>query len=157
MLAEEHSAMLTGGDSFCYVNIDPGPGDVGLVALAHHGQYPVYDVRVRLLDADDKRTPTYLDPYPNTLMEKDMGTIAPEPEIVHVVGSVVLPPTAERKQYDVLISTRSTSLSQRIFLQRMNGRWSRAWRVKKSSTGATLLEWADDRFPRDENGKAGFW
>lgn len=86
----------------------------------HSGKYPVYDVRVRVLDADDKRPPTYADPYPNQLMERDMGTIAPEADVVHVIGSVVLPPTAERKKFSVHIDTRSASLSQTIFFQRVN-------------------------------------
>lgn len=157
MLAEEHSAMLTGGDSFCYVAMDSGGGDVGLAMLVHEGKYPVYDVRVRILDADQKNSPTYLDPYPNTLIKQDMGTIAPERDIPHPIGAIPLPQAAKRKKFGVLLDTRSGSFTETIFFQRIGNNWSRAWQVRKSSTKATLIEWADERFLRNAEGRPEFW
>ena len=51
-LQERISDLITGGDSFCYFQIGAfAPGaNRGILMAIHHGDYPVYDVKARMVD-----------------------------------------------------------------------------------------------------------
>ncbi|MHC4277591.1 MAG: hypothetical protein ACYSWY_08925 [Planctomycetota bacterium] len=46
------ASAVTGGDSFCYLDLAIGDGTTNTPALmlVHQGEYPVYDVSVRIVD-----------------------------------------------------------------------------------------------------------
>ena len=50
---------ITGGDSYCYVQLGNASRHGALLAVIHQGAYPLYNVTVRIADLDDgNRQPT---------------------------------------------------------------------------------------------------
>lgn len=152
-LTKEQNSLLTGGDSFVYVQFYPKSKLIGVIPV---GKYPVYDVRLMISDPDktkpvDFRTATLRDVL-SLAQTVEVGNISPNfPRFdwYYDLGS------NKSKNLSVQIFARNGSYIQSIKLRTMkDGTWSRAWRVRDVRHPEKLLmQHVDPDFPEINKGK----
>jgi hypothetical protein len=73
---DEIAAMVTGGDSFCYVSLAIGDGttDSPDVVIEHEGKYPLYDVSIQMVDLEKLRR----------IKTENLGTLTDARTFLHV-------------------------------------------------------------------------
>ena len=158
---EETIGSVMGGDSYCYVNLQVGGGGekgwwMADPSVDCSGNYSMYDVSVRLYDPDV---------YANLEHSLSLQEIQ-ERDIFLSVGnirsgaSVTIPQThpldlreRDKKVLRADISARNGFFKEEFLLRKVGDHWLRALRVFKGFSNDLIYEWADQDFPRDNNGK----
>ena len=153
------ASAVTGGDSFCYLDLAIGDGTTNTPALmlVHQGEYPVYDVSVRIVDLQKfnvvKKSLT-LETMAETQTVLPVGNVSPRQ--APVLGKCTLPNT-QQQSFNVFISARNGFVTQLIRLQRIKGFWKSATKVTRKiyeeNKSVVLLEKVDPEFPRDNTGQ----
>ena len=153
-------ASVTGGDSFCYISLQLGDGATNTpdILVVHEGQYPLYDVQIRIVDLDKMEQIKNRDKL--TLRE-----IMEQTEDRLEIGNLSLGqarfmsainlPEADIKRFNFFITARNGFVTQLIRLRRINALWKSATKVTREHEGEeqVLLEKVDPEFPRDESGQ----
>lgn len=158
----ELRALMTGGDSFCYVETMPdsdGSPDQLRLFAQHQGKYPLYDVSLDIFDKDEfqrltkEKNVVSMEARFLASKQKDIGTISPK--MMVYVGKLQMPPQLDRKAFIVNINARNGYFTQKHTLARVHERWLEAIRVTQEQHGKTsvLYEHTDDGFPVDQLGK----
>lgn len=164
-LAKQNISEVTGGDSFCYVDIRELALSGGLlqVALLGKGKNPVSDVNIRIVDLDvmdeafksgalenlRKAEITLSFPHPARYsgFSKPLYRFKPEPNQVS-------------KRYNVFINARNGTFTELVRLRRIDGQWSTAIRVSASyydKRSGLVLEDIDRTFPMETLGSDTDW
>lgn len=158
-LSRTIAASVTGGDSFCYLDLGLGDGMINtpLLTLVHQGKYPLYDVGIRIVDLEK------LDLVKGDSKLEKMALVGKNLNVGNVGPSQAQPmeelqlPSADRQGYNVFISARNGFVTQLIRLQRINGYWKLATKVTRDfyedKKSVVLLEKVDPEFPRDKTGQ----
>ncbi|MBV9928513.1 MAG: hypothetical protein JOZ96_26090 [Acidobacteria bacterium] len=149
--------LVTGGDSYCYLNAF-GTANYRDLILIHQGDFPLYDLQIRVVDLDkfDEITKANPNPSREQLSKAEyvhyLGTL--NPNQAHIIGNLRLPTDKDEKGYNVFILARNGEFSEPLRFHRANGMWLQAFRVEKSGENPpkTLIEKIDDGFPRNEKG-----
>lgn len=120
---QETKDLLSGGDSFCRVSLGVGDGtrDVGDLRLIHEGEYPLYNVKVKIIysySSVDGRI---------QMLSKEMGELNPQDNLP--LGKIELPTEVDEAYYIVIVSARNGVLQQKISIKRIDGAWRTATRV----------------------------
>jgi hypothetical protein len=130
-LSEDSIANITGGDSFCLVNISPENGQVW---LSSKGRYHIYEADVRVVDVD-------------ALFEaRNNGTIAdarsfeqrfPTLPIVHqgmgyAIGTYLLKGAKDYRRFNIFIYARNGVFTELLRLKRQGSIWVSATIVSVS-------------------------
>jgi len=154
---------VTGGDSFCYYmhGFPVGTTNTLMSTLIHVGQFPLYDLHIRIVDGnkmDEVRTRT-----PGPISRQDVRlteTLIDEPTFFktgqgdpyHHRSFLRLPTKGDSQSYSIFFTARNGSWHQEVSLRRVGGRWKLATRVKKwGGEEPTLFENISPDFPRYEN------
>ncbi len=150
------AASVTGGDSFCFLTLgtwDNVP-DRALLMVNHQGEYPLYDVAIRMVDVQRYQREVAAGQVGLSRQSEtsfSIGNLSPNSS--QVLGNWPLPSTDEQG-YNVFFNARNGFFTQEIRMRRVNGLWKQAMRVTKTETGNPLLyEQIDPEFPRDEQGQ----
>jgi hypothetical protein len=152
---KETIAHILGGDSFCYVVLANITANTALLGVIHEGQYPLYDVAVRIVDLEkaarlsemsSREMMTQADTYLN------IGNIGPSQSAFR--GHWELP-NADQQGYNIFISARNGFVTQLLRLRRVNGEWKSATKVRRDidQDAIVLYERIDPEFPRDAAGQ----
>lgn len=158
-LSEKVSETLTGGDSFCYLQLIRFDGDPTLsqTALIHSGKYPLYDVSLTIIDPDE--------PYRMEKGKLDWNDVINKQHVIRVgnlspnqttiVQGLTLP-QRDIIRLNILISARNGFISERLRSVRQGDKWAQA--LTANTVGTTdaakvLIEMIDDAFPRNAEGK----
>jgi hypothetical protein len=159
-LTEQALTAVTGGDSYCTVEFFPYEAHNIFNVLIHNkGEYPLYDIRVQLIDADALEQPLV-----NTLGESEkrgetfnVGTIPANR--TRYLTDIEIKGT-DRKRYGIRIWARNGYFGTSLHLKRLNGHWYRAWITKGFyATDQPLSDQriferkADGGYPKDEKGE----
>ena len=104
------------------------------------------------------RAPTVeeIQKFSNSTMTQDVGLLGPPGTIIRFEPLISFSPDRERVTYSVHLYTQFQEFYQHLKLQKVNGRWSQAYRVHKRGTGKdkiVLHESIDGDFPKDSSGK----
>lgn len=156
-LTKDSLAAITGGDSFCRVNLlgrDDAQGPT--VVVIHQGRYPLYEVAVRFADLRRWGQPLPPGMTAAQLLATDPqfhpGTLAPTS--ASQVGRVpALRDDAEG--FNVFFSARNGFWMQKVRLRRVAGAWVMATRVVRDGgqpTEAVIFEKVDNGFPANAGG-----
>jgi hypothetical protein len=153
--------LVTGGDSYCYLNA-LGAGDVQDLVLVHQGDYPLYDLQIRIVDLEKfdaiaKANPRVtLEELSKADLVHYLGTLNPNQAVR--IGNLTLPPDKDEKGYNVFILARNGELAELLRFRRINGAWLRALRVQRSESSQPqiLIERVENGFPRNETGEVSW-
>jgi hypothetical protein len=164
-LTRKNAALVTGGNSFCYVTLAAvdDTTNIGGMAVVQKGEYPLYDVSVDVTDlrefqrAVDAGTLTISNMPRRTWNIGNLRSGASQ-----IVGPWQLP-DVERKGYNIFISARNGHFSEMLRLAKVDGQWQQAIRVTRTEKGVSLVihEQVSPAFPRNEQGEiewdSGVW
>ena len=151
---------ITGGDSYCYIQLQVGGGEGGWISnpfLVCEGDHSMYDVSFRLYDPDD-----FNDVEPGLSMEEffkkdifsaeagNLGVGRAKPFLLtrrlDLTG-------VDRKILRADISARNGFFSEELLLKKVDDRWLRAMRLYRGNSSDLIREWAEPDFPKDTNDK----
>ncbi len=153
-LNREIVASVTGGDSFCYLIELLGDPNRPFRCVNHQGQYPLYDVTIRISDLDKLEAlkgDLTLEKIAQTETYLKVGNLGPGQG--RFMGMWELADT-DQKRYNIFISARNGFFTQLLRFRRVKGRWVRATKVyRESEEEKVLLEKIQPEFPRDESGQ----
>lgn len=130
-LSKQGISVATGGDSFCYV-IFTKPRDVsGFMMAVSHGNYPLHDVEIRVVDLEAFTAANHLgdiaNPYAGSVGNR-IDTFPPK--TAQPIGSFLLG-MAKKKSFNIFFLAVNGSWEEELRLQKINGVWLEAIRVKK--------------------------
>jgi hypothetical protein len=152
---------VTGGDSFCYVMpiVDDSSGRTTLM-LMHQGNFPVYNISLRVLDLTKMEILPFDNLFPkNNMSKQEWETLMKKRDIqsefnslrekatMRLELSILIPGSAyefarfripnelNEQKYLVHIFTRNAKLSQNIIYRRIKGLWRRSMRVSRDIGG----------------------
>jgi hypothetical protein len=154
----------TGGDSFCYV-VFGGDGSPG--ALVHGGQYPLSDVRMRIVDLDkfaravnDSRG----NGRPFTLADIQQAEQLVLMGNVPAKSSAILPQTiftpalseGQVLKFNLFFSAKNGFWEESVMIRRIDGKRRQALRVVRTigKQNKVLHESIDPLYPRNQHGNA---
>jgi hypothetical protein len=150
------NATVTGGDSFCYITIEmvDNSNNVRMWAISH-GQYPVYDAAVRIVDLEKfgemmKKDQHSLDDIIKNEIHIAVGNMPPASAMSVGKGNLGV---GNEKKYNVFISARNGFFTELIRLKRVDGKWKEAIKVKDKNNDVVLYEKIDEQFPGLVDGK----
>ena len=126
---------ITGGDSFCFV-ILPADGALAGAAnltLQQQGETPVYDVTIRIVDAD-KETWTYRGLAKSRV---HVGTVT-KGELVVLEDEISFQPGDVSRNFNFFISTRNGFYVQKIRMRKVSGQWESATRIYRTKNPGFL-------------------
>jgi hypothetical protein len=150
---------ITGGDSYCYLQLGNANRNNALLAIIHQGNYPMYDVTVRIVDLDEFEQNRGA---PN--LASALGKVVPignlAPGQASMQGPIILP-NRDILRYNIFISARNGMFTQLLRMLYVNGTWKSAMRVQKDNYSdadpdaqpTILKEEIDPQFPRNRNGQ----
>lgn len=158
-LAQENISSVIGGNSFCYIAFD-GILDTGAsVVVVSQGKYPLYDVDVRIVDAqllmNGKDSAEY------NIATKVIGDLA-QP-VAMQIGSIPFKTSGDRQQLNIFFHGRNGFWQQLLRLRKVGGQWREASIVdetpdpKRFPKGAILMRRVDKQFPPEELLKDKDW
>jgi len=136
LLAQRHlEAVQTGGDTFCYwmlYNFDLVQSIARDFVIIRCGEYPLYDVRFRILDMNDNRE----------IMSRQWGEINAPADFLNIQW--ILPESA---YYRIFFHARNGSWHQDLLLKRSTsaGCWLAATCVR-GNMGEIRFEYIDNCF-----------
>jgi hypothetical protein len=155
---EQAIAHITGGNSFCYVDflLSNPPSNTPRLIILQQGDYPVYDVGIRIVDLEKfdlvKGNLTW-EAKQQTETIFSIGTIGSQHSMIREPWP--LPRDKDQQRYNVFISHRYGHFDELLRLRRVNGKWTRAIKVRKlvGREYVDLHEVIDATFPRDASGQ----
>jgi hypothetical protein len=154
-LNREIKDSVIGGDSFCYVVLSNLSARTALLGVIHQGQYPVYDVGIRIVDLEkyDRLGGTItLEKMAQTDTRLNVGNLGPSQTAMWLSWPL---PDADQQRYNIFISARNGFVTQILRLRRVNGEWKSATKVQRDfdQNAVVLYERIDPEFPRDTAGQ----
>lgn len=164
-LSREIAASVTGGDTFAYLLPAPGLSfkDSVTLLLNRDGDYPLYDVEIRISDQAkvDEFVRRHFDPSGKARPDFSLkGFFAGQ--TVLKVGNVGINqgwaydgfrlPDPEHFNLGIFVQARNGSVSQRLAMRRINGEIKWASIVRRDRDNALLVRMVDPGFPVDPAG-----
>jgi len=160
-LTKRNADYVIGGDSYCYFIFCTWPNRASWL-LCHNGDYPLYDLEIRILDiikrdklakerpgyitANHNREAETIQPY-GTLIPHDNRSLFKEDSFE----------TDEMKLYRITFFARNGSWYENVCFIKKNGKWEHAWYLSLRSSithrflpeGAKTREGRSEGFPED--------
>lgn len=171
---------ITGGESFCYLELlrIQDLSEKRMLSVAHQGNYPVYDVKMSIMDKIKYKkltrektksgyaTSDILKAQSDASIHFDLGNLPPdstkplrnESENVFIDLSDL-----DHLEFQVTINARNGFIYQDLILKKINEDWKKASRVlghpdrfdDKRSDRSLLID-IDDGFPLNEDGEVNW-
>lgn len=153
--AEETIAHISGGDSYPWVQFCGigSPNTWGLIVM-NHGNYPLYDVTVRITDLQQLAQAN----DPSSISAAAVGTMKHVGNMIPSQSNIVF--TADVKDYselsfNIFFTARNGLFSQLLRVKKINDSWQSAIKVMNKD-GYTLSEIVCELFPRDADGNVNW-
>lgn len=161
-LSKQAISTATGGDSFCYLHVQPTEsGTEWVPSFFHSGKYPIYGVQTRVVD---------LEKFREILKEHQRLTFRDASETLINVGDMTVGTSlpmwniripwsdAPAHAFNVFFSGRNGLWDQQIRLRKINGQWVRATIVQKRTgkKSEILFSQIDQSFPRNAKGQVNW-
>jgi hypothetical protein len=144
-----------GGDSFGYIAaVNPWTPNNWIPTFAFKGKHPLYGVKARIVNADNKFTET-----PFTVQEAikfltqdtiDVGDVAAD-EHMGLAFDRPIPMSNGSGSFNIFFSARNGSWSESLKLVNMNGKYLQAIQVRRGDK--VIFEQIADGFPRNQKGE----
>ena len=151
--SRQESALITGGDSFCYLTVFGYPTDQPIVPIIIvAGDYPLYDLEYRIYDLDEPLQPRIVNGQ-----EVGLGTTYSAgnmpPQSTRLVGTT-FPVKPGTRRFNIFFVARNGFFNEALRLvpdqKTKGGSWLKAIQVTKNNK--VVLESIDPTFPRGPDG-----
>jgi len=145
------TGFITGGDSMCYLSSVPdSDGRLAPLIVMHVGQYPLYDVSMRLVDLGvfDQLMAAGRTDFDKAEVVHGIGDLIPGH--VKVVPAMYFMGTGDVRKFNVFYTARNGAFVQRLRFRRVDGSWLRATKVDGLHAH---FEEVQDGYPRNEAGE----
>jgi hypothetical protein len=158
-LAKENISTVTGGDSYCWMDISFQFGRPTLTFI-QSGKYTLYNVTARIVDVNRMRK--QLERHQPISLSDDIWLDLGEVQVGRAFfrHDVLLPFSDEEAQsFNIFFGARNGMWTQELRLRKVAGQWSSALRVWFSSIGGStppdkpVFEQGREGFPRNEKGQ----
>jgi hypothetical protein len=150
-LNKQTAASVIGGDSFAYMAFLL-QFDVPRLILFHEGNYPLYDVSVRISDLDKTKGRTYSISDLENELHFNIGNVAPHNSRMLVPISL----SNDSLRWNIFFSARNGFFTELLRMRRVNGKWKTALKVvtnpMRGEERKTLFEKVDPDYPVGKNG-----
>jgi hypothetical protein len=123
------AASVTGGDSYCYLTLSHlGPNNA-IIVIVHQGNYPLYDVSIRMVDLDKYEEVSRK--FPNSTFESlklsetniPVGNLSPgQARLMHSMQTS----TADKFRHNIFISARNGMFTELLRFAKVEGVWKSA-------------------------------
>jgi hypothetical protein len=155
-ISNESAALITGGDSFCYVVNEGVPNPPFPAVVFKSGEYPLYDVHMRIVNLIEPFRPLQVSPGSKpfdlgiTLQLGDfpIGGAAREIEFP-------LPAKGDRASFNVFFDAHNGFWIENLRLRLVKGEWRKAIQVFRSLPNKKeqyLYKETDKGFPTESDG-----
>lgn len=155
-LAEDSIGTMTGGSSFCFLEMDPRGGPL---LFPHRGKYPLYEVDARIVDlqkvnefARQNKGTSEMANVTKLDINIHIGTITPNSS-AGAPNVLAIDDAATRQSLNIFFHGRNGFWTQLLRARKVNGQWLKATRVFAYDMKEKKLESIDDGFPRLPNGE----
>lgn len=144
---------VTGGDSFPWIQVamvDPKT-DQGMLMVNHHGDHPLYDVSVRIVDLNiffQIQGAHTLSTFQLSDTNINIGNLISGHSMSLRGWSIKHSPA---QSYNVFFAARNGSFTQLVRMRKINGKWLTATKVSNQNN-EVLHEQIDTNFPRNIDG-----
>lgn len=146
-------AAMTGGTSYCiadFHNMAIG-STKGLLSITHRGNYPLYDVQIKIVDIDELQRLVAEDSkigLTSATQIFNLGTVGGGLDHMRWVNLQL--GEASPRSYNIFFSARNGSWTQQLRIVKLEDRWVTASRVHPP--GQEPFDFAYDDFPRNPDG-----
>ena len=131
------AATISGGDSFCYGTFAASGNDESAhLKLVLHGTYPIYDLRVRIVDLD----------FPDDPDNEEEARIGTLPVDVNAFVGNAIKLNLPKKHYTVQFMCRGGIFTQHLRSTKVGDRWVSATRVYRGKD--VVFESVGEGYPR---------
>ena len=142
-------SQMTGGTSFCYVNVAENYLGIKNLVVSHQGEYPLYDLTLRVVDLDKfnehSGNPEYAHTYEKSFF---ISTLLPKQDsFLHDGGFFN---QAEGGSFNIFFSARNGMFHELLRYKKINNEWVTAIKVEGEKT---LLESVADNYPKNTAGE----
>lgn len=158
-LQQESFGAITGGDSFAEMAIqipDPKTGAVAMPLFIHHGKFPLYDVKARVVDVGETKRLFEANNNAAAMValngtNLNVGNLTPG----FAIGPVTAleHPSGQDFKYNIFFVARNGAWIQQLRMSWVGNGWARANRISGLSEGKVLLEEISDNYPRGQSGE----
>ena len=152
-LSREIANSVTGGPTVCY--LAPMGGSPNIVTLVSSGDFPLYDVSVRIVDLElfeaKKNEPFTLDSIRKNEVSLDLGGMPPKS--ARILGPL-LQLSGETRRWNIFFSARNGFFTQLLRMKKVDGVWKSAIRVTRDTGKGSevAFEQITDGYPRGADG-----
>lgn len=142
-------AYITGGRSVCYLSAPIDGNDaINYMMLIHHGDHPLYNVVLRVVDVEDfdrNKDNWSLRDISKSEFVRECGDLIPQHaspvDLQFSLGD------GDSRNFNIFFSARNGTFAQLLRLRRVNGKWLSATMV--DVMGDVRYEEIDEGFPRN--------
>jgi hypothetical protein len=143
---------LTGGDSYCYVNLLPENGNTFQIIIVNEGEYPIPDVSIRMVDRQ-KFGPPGSESADSLMRATTVLNLDRMPAARAVIMGEGNYPTSDKQDFIIFIEAQNRSVLEYFSSRRVEERWVSAYKIMSKDEKETLLQRSDPAFPRDTSGQ----
>jgi len=137
---------VTGGASFCYVEVGRQGDDQSIWMLIQSGPFPMYTMQVRIVDLDTFHN----DPHTGRMSERYFAVDELPVGLAKTLDWHSLGP-GDSRRFNIFMNARNGTIFQQILLRRINSDWLLATKIEVC--GKIVRQSVDDGFPRDAAGR----
>jgi hypothetical protein len=161
-LSEAIANTATGGDSFCYMQFEGASLGRGspIPWFTQQGQYPLYDVGVRIADVDaskkaqDERKSHYMIDFLDMDLNLQLGNLAKDSSLLLTKTPFTLPSGLTVMRLNIFFTARNGSWTQFLRAHLIDKKWQFASKVVRGQkvAGPVLYLSVDKKYPRGPKG-----
>lgn len=134
---------ITGGDSFCHLQLSYAGINNFNIVLVNEGNFPMSKIQVRIVDLDElhaTKIHTLESLTKNTFNVDELSG-----KMAQIIGNLQLTPQTNEVNLNIFINAKNGNFIQLSRLRKFDNVWHFANRVKKGDQ--ILLEKIDEKFP----------
>ena len=156
-LSREIANSITGGSSACYIT--PIGNSIDVAALVSVGEYPLYDLSVRITDLDlmeqMRGQPVTFESMQLNEKNIDLGSLPPGS--FRILGRGILDIHGDSRRWNIFFCGRNGVFTQILRMKKVAGDWEMATKVQRNDVGTDpkveiIHERISENFPRNEDG-----
>ena len=157
-LTEDSINTTTGGDSFCFGNIN-FQSEKPFLIFMHSGRYPIYDVQVRVVDMN-KRTSMS---GPGSVVCETGFTVLPVGGAAQGPEFTIPLSGADTQRFRLVFNARNGRWNENLVIHRGKVKWSCALRVWPKETNPPtrpvkpIFEFVESDLPLNAKGEVDWW
>jgi hypothetical protein len=151
-LNREIANLITGGESFCYMDIGSLDPDTnrGIPVIVQQGDHSIFDINARIVDLQEFRQikGNTFEGFNKAQRTLQIGSLAKGTCLA--MSPLDLGDSPER-DFNIFFIARNGQFTELLRLRKIDAKWARAIRVKRGSE--LLFEKVDDDFPKTDQGQ----